>query len=168
MCIGGVAMVSAVRSGSNTDILEFTDRGTQIVNGEKELGKDAFLQLLVAQMQHQDPFNSQDPTKYVEQMATFSMLEQMTNLNKNVELLVNVNSGGLINSALANTTSAIGKEVEVEMPVEGDTDGATTKYSGVVKSTFIQDGRVYMEVEVEGGLIKEFPYESLVKIGSSK
>lgn len=159
-------MISAVRSGSTTDILAFTDRGTQIVSGEQELGKDAFLQLLVAQMQHQDPFNSQDPTKYVEQMATFSMLEQMTNLNKNVEMLLSVSSGALINSALANTTSAIGKRVEVEIPIEGDVEGATEKYNGVVKSTFIQDGRVCMEVELEDGVVKEFPYECLVKIGS--
>lgn len=160
-------MISSVSRSSSDSIIELTDRGTKVVRGEQTLGKEAFLQLLVAQMQHQDPFNSQDPTKYVEQMATFSNLEQMTNLNDSMELLLSVNSGMLINSALTNTTNAIGKVVELEVPVEGSgTD--TEKYSGVVKSTFIKEGSVYMEVELEEGIVKEFPYESLIKISNTK
>ena len=45
------------------------------------LGKDAFLQLLVTQMKYQDPLNPSSNTEYVAQLATFSQLEQMQNLN---------------------------------------------------------------------------------------
>lgn len=45
------------------------------------LGKDAFLQLLVTQMKYQDPLNPSTDTQFVEQLATFSQLEQMQNLN---------------------------------------------------------------------------------------
>lgn len=45
-----------------------------------ELGKDAFMQLLVTQMQYQDPLNPSDNTQYISQLATFSQLEQMQNI----------------------------------------------------------------------------------------
>jgi len=46
-----------------------------------ELGKDAFLQLLVTQMQYQDPLNPNTDTDYIAQLATFSQLEQLQNLS---------------------------------------------------------------------------------------
>lgn len=46
-----------------------------------ELGKDAFLKLLATQMQYQDPLNPNTDTQFVAQLATFSQLEQMQNLN---------------------------------------------------------------------------------------
>ena len=44
------------------------------------LDKEAFLQLLVAQMQYQDPLEPMDNTEYVSQLATFSQLEATQNL----------------------------------------------------------------------------------------
>lgn len=45
------------------------------------LGKDAFLQLLVTQMKNQDPLSPTDNTQYIAELAQFSSLEQMQNLN---------------------------------------------------------------------------------------
>ena len=53
-----------------------TENGTTIVSGNDNSDKDLFLKLLVAQMKNQDPFNSQDPTQYITQLAQFNMLEQ--------------------------------------------------------------------------------------------
>jgi flagellar basal-body rod modification protein FlgD len=46
-----------------------------------ELGKNDFLQLLITQVQHQDPLDPQSDTDFIAQMAQFSALEQMQNLN---------------------------------------------------------------------------------------
>jgi flagellar basal-body rod modification protein FlgD len=46
-----------------------------------DLGKDAFLQLLVTQLRNQDPTNPQDGQEFVAQLATFTQVEQMTSMN---------------------------------------------------------------------------------------
>jgi flagellar basal-body rod modification protein FlgD len=45
-----------------------------------DLGKDAFLKLFVAQLQHQDPMNPMNDSEFMGQMASFSTLEQVSNL----------------------------------------------------------------------------------------
>ena len=54
-------------------------------SANNELGKDAFLQLLVAQMQNQDPLEPSTDTEFVSQLATFSQLEQLQNLTASYE-----------------------------------------------------------------------------------
>jgi flagellar basal-body rod modification protein FlgD len=71
------------------------------------LGKDDFLTLLVAQLQHQDPLNPQDSTEFTAQLAQFSSLEQLGNVNDNLEYLK-------LATAAANNTEAvslIGKQI---------------------------------------------------------
>ncbi len=46
------------------------------------MGKDDFLQLLVTQLQHQDPLNPMDSTGFTAQLAQFSSLEELQNINK--------------------------------------------------------------------------------------
>jgi flagellar basal-body rod modification protein FlgD len=54
---------------------------TSVSNPAAVLGQDGFLQLLVAEMQNQDPLSSsQDPTQSVTQMAQFASVEQLTKL----------------------------------------------------------------------------------------
>lgn len=52
---------------------------------ESGLGKEAFLQLLIAQMQYQDPLEPMDNTEYVSQLATFSQLEATQNLEATID-----------------------------------------------------------------------------------
>lgn len=52
------------------------------------LGKDAFLKLLVTQLQHQDPTKPQGDAEFIAQLAQFSSLEQLTDIAKGVEKLV--------------------------------------------------------------------------------
>jgi len=61
---------------------ENMDKGNEKAN---ILGKDAFLNLLVTQLRNQDPLNPMDDKEFISQMAQFSTLEQMQNLDKNLQ-----------------------------------------------------------------------------------
>ncbi|MFQ5737351.1 MAG: flagellar hook assembly protein FlgD [Thermodesulfobacteriota bacterium] len=55
--------------------------GKAAAKAQDAMGKDAFLKLLVTQLQNQDPLNPADNTEFVAQLAQFSSLEGITNLN---------------------------------------------------------------------------------------
>ena len=63
---------------SATQITKVEDMSKKADNGQ--LGKDQFLKLFVAQLQHQDPMNPMNDNEFMAQMASFSTLEQVTNL----------------------------------------------------------------------------------------
>lgn len=89
--------------------------------GNNALGKDAFLRLLVTQLQHQDPTAPMDNTEYVSQLAQFSSLEQMQNMTSAINNLLESQQ----QTQLMNYTTFIGKEVEWhEITDELDEDGS--------------------------------------------
>ena len=49
------------------------------------LGRDAFLQLLVTQMSHQNPLQPQEDGAFIAQLAQFSSLEQLTNIDSTLK-----------------------------------------------------------------------------------
>jgi flagellar basal-body rod modification protein FlgD len=51
------------------------------------LGKDAFLRLLVTQLQHQDPTKPQADAEFIAQLAQFSSLEKLTQIADSVDAL---------------------------------------------------------------------------------
>lgn len=73
----------------------------------KTMGKDAFLKLLITQLQHQDPLNPADSTEFTAQLAQFSSLEQLSNVNENLAELKLYQAS--INNAQA--VSFIGKDI---------------------------------------------------------
>jgi flagellar basal-body rod modification protein FlgD len=153
---------------STTSTTSVTDRGTKIVTGT-ETDTDLFLKLLVAQMQNQDPFDTQDPTEYVTQLAQFSMLQELQSINSNVEYVMEINNALLTNSAMSDAASLIGKQVEAYAPNSaGEYDGET-QTSGVVESASIKDGIVYLSIRDEdtGNLI-DVEYAALIKVESTQ
>ena len=138
------------RSASNSAIGK-TENGTYIYDSATKTDKNLFLKMLVAQMTNQDPFNSQDPSEYISQLAQFNTLEQMMSLNDSMSYLVNLGNSMLVNNA-----------VEVSVANE---KGDYENFNGKVKSASIKDGVVYLELELKDtGEIKEVPYSSLTKI----
>jgi len=79
----------------------------------KALGKEDFLRLLVAQLQNQDPLNPADPTQFTAQLAQFSSLEQMFNMNETLEGLGSLSGDMERLSALG----LIGREVVADSDI---------------------------------------------------
>jgi flagellar basal-body rod modification protein FlgD len=73
--------------GGLTPIPTKTDPGSQIQSDKSSLGKDDFMTLLVAQLQAQDPTNPMDAQDFSAQLAQFSTVEQMFNVNDNLVAL---------------------------------------------------------------------------------
>ena len=82
---------------------------TTPASAQQPLGKEDFLKLLVAQLSAQDPLNPMDSREFTAQLAQFSALEQMTNVNSTLEELVTAQQ------AMGNSSmiSLIGKLVDI-------------------------------------------------------
>ncbi len=99
--------VSAIGSASDAGLVSS-------LAGSKTMGKDEFLQLLVAQLQNQDPLNPDDPTEFVAQLAQFSSLEQQFTMNDNLLKVVESSANferqtalGLIGKQVAGKSSSV-------------------------------------------------------------
>jgi flagellar basal-body rod modification protein FlgD len=93
-------LINSISAGSST---------TTTKTPTKELDKDAFMMLLVAQLQHQDPTQAQDSNAMMQQMTSFSSLEQMQNTNKLLEG-IQLQNQGLFQ---AQSSSLVGKRIRV-------------------------------------------------------
>ncbi len=60
---------------------------TKQAKDKSSLGKDDFMKLMLAQMQHQDPLSPQDSTEYLSQLAQMSSLEELQNMNESMKNL---------------------------------------------------------------------------------
>jgi len=99
-----------------------TYAGTGTASGPSgaKLGKDEFLKLLVAQLRNQDPTNPSRPEEFAAQLAQFSSLEQLINVNETLSAQAEANAAmaqALNNSAAVNvlgrTVLALGDSVQV-------------------------------------------------------
>ncbi|MBQ4377827.1 MULTISPECIES: flagellar hook assembly protein FlgD [unclassified Treponema] len=94
--------------------LDFELREGRIAS--RELGKDDFLKLLMAQMTNQDPTSPMENTEFIAQMAQFTSLEQMTNMSNNFEKMA-----AMINSSEAQ--SMLGRTVQIDLGADQSTTG---------------------------------------------
>ncbi|WP_312097885.1 flagellar hook assembly protein FlgD [Niallia sp.] len=100
--------------------------------GSSSLGKDDFLKILITQLQNQDPSNPMDDKEFIAQMAQFSSLEQMQNLNTSMTNLISLQT----QSNLISYGQFMGQEVNWSK-VETDEAGNSTTTSGIGKVTSI-------------------------------
>lgn len=128
-----MAIIQAVEDGklvdtsaSATSQSSKTTR-TQANNG---LDKDAFLQLLVAQMKYQDPLEPTENTEYISQLATFTQLEETQNMENTLKQ--------------SQANDLVGKQVILK--VTSSVTGETSYVSGQVDYVIHENNETYLSV----------------------
>ena len=96
------------------------------------LGKDDFLQLLVAQMKYQDPMEPTSNTEYIQQYATYSELEQMMNMSETMDL--------------QRASGLVGQMVCVEFTTEAGIDRVV---EGIVDYVYYESGTPFVSINGE-------------------
>lgn len=134
-----------VSTKTNMQLNKTTDRGTPIVKPGEEMNKNSFLQILAAEMAHQDPTKPQDTTAYITQLSQFASLEQMANLNTTMRL--------------TGAQNLNGKFVALDVR-----DSSGLQETGVVRSVFKRNNEVYITVEDGYGKVKEYEYGQVTDI----
>jgi flagellar basal-body rod modification protein FlgD len=105
---------------------------TEATGTNGQLGKDDFLKLFVAQLQHQDPLKPMEDKEFMGQMASFSTLEQVAKLATANEKLAT-------SLSLSGSLGFIGRTVTY-------TDAAGVSKSGVVERVQTTEGKVSLTV----------------------
>jgi len=98
-----------------------------------ELGKESFLRLLVTELRHQDPTRPMEDREFIAQMAQFSSLEQMRNMNQEMRNLIR-------SSQSSEAYSLLGKNIEAFNPANN------TRVTGIVSSIRIQNDQFTLMV----------------------
>jgi flagellar basal-body rod modification protein FlgD len=106
-----------------------------------DLGKDAFLKLLVTQLQNQDPINPTSNEQFVAQLAQFSTLEETQAVNENLVALALLQQGNALMDQLTNSSALIGKGVRYTHPT------TLESVQGVVDSVKIEDGAAVLRID---------------------
>ena len=114
----GVESVSSATSAT-------TSSNATTAANKAALDYDTFLQLLIAQMQNQDPTDPMDSSEQIAQLATFSQVEQTIETNKNLEALLQSNSLSQAGAIIGKTVSSLDGEVSgIVKEVQIMSDGA--------------------------------------------
>ena len=85
----------------------------------QELGQDAFLKLLVAQMKYQDPSNPANGTEFLAQTAQFTQVEKLTQLARDQQDLVKVQQ-------MLGASSMVGRSITYAGPTGADVTGVVS------------------------------------------
>ncbi len=125
-----MAIIAPVENGQ---IVE-TESSTSLAKSSSStssssLDKEAFLQLLVAQMKYQDPLEPTSNTEYISQFATFSELEQMQNMSASMDLS---RASGLVGQTVYMKTTS--------------SSGDTSYVEGRVDYVYYENGKAYLSI----------------------
>ena len=122
-----MASIAQVKDGQVLESVSNLQKETKAANSS--LDKDAFLQLLVAQMKYQDPLEPTSNTEYISQLATFSELEEMQNLTSGM--------------TLQRASGLVGQYVFMKVT---DSSGNTTFPEGTVDYVVYENNKAYLSI----------------------
>ncbi len=121
----------------------------------EEMGEDTFMQLLVTQLQNQDPLNPTQNEEMIAQLAQFSSLEQLSELNDNILGLAVLQQSNALMEQLTSSSALIGQSVKYVDPTTGDEGW------GTVGSVKIVDGLAVLSID--GG---DVPLANVLEVGT--
>lgn len=140
----------AVSLTGSADVPQSADRitaGQQRNINKSILGKDDFLKLLVTQLRYQNPLQPMEDKEFISQMATFSSLEQMQNMNTTIGSLADsINNQWLPQMMVREAGQMVGREVGY---LNLDEAGELQILAGIVDSVIIQMGIPYLIIDGE-------------------
>ncbi len=127
--------------------------GSLAAHGRQELGRDAFMQLLVKQLEHQDPLSPTGQEEFIAQLAQFSALEEMRGVNENLVALAMLQQNNALMAQLTDASALIGKSVVYLDQESGN------ELSGTVESVKLQDGLAVLRIDG-----KDVPLSSVIEV----
>jgi len=134
---------------------ENSSAGSMTVGKNENWGRDEFLNLLIAQLKHQDPLNPMESTDFTAQLAQFSSLEQLDNINENLEYLqlyqASANNAQAV-SFIGKSVTALGDSITVN---DGSAEDIHFALEDDAKEVTVN---IY---DASGDLVKTFDSDSL-------
>ncbi|WP_052085832.1 flagellar hook capping FlgD N-terminal domain-containing protein [Clostridium sp. HMP27] len=150
-----MAETTGINTQNQTYSSTKTNRGTKIVKAGGELDKNAFLQILAAELTNQDPLSGgKDGTEYVAQMAQFANLEQMTNMNTSMNFS---GASGLIGKTVMIDSLNDKGEYHVGTVTGVSKDGSAVRVN-------VNVGKIKLEDGTEIDDIRQFMYSSIIEV----
>ncbi|KAB0548713.1 flagellar hook assembly protein FlgD [Pseudomonas argentinensis] len=137
-----MSTVDGIGSSSALDKYQLKQDGTQ----NKELGKDQFLNLLVAQLNNQNPLEPQGNGEFIAQLAQFSTVEGVEKLNSSMETILS----GYQSSQALQASSLVGRKVIVPVDKAVVDTSESFKASAVLPTS---SSNVYVNVYDSAGTV---------------
>jgi flagellar basal-body rod modification protein FlgD len=121
-------------------------QGQERKTGQSNLGKDEFLRILMTQLEHQNPLKPMDDKEFIAQMATFSSLEQMVNMNETLDKFTEAQSL----ASQFKHSELIGKNISWQKDA-GDDGSSSADQLEESKAIAIHFDKGAVRVELEDG-----------------
>ncbi|MBQ7955814.1 MAG: hypothetical protein IJ282_08685 [Lachnospiraceae bacterium] len=124
-----MALIQQVVDGQFVESSSQASLAASSASGSNGMDKEAFLQLLVAQMKYQDPLQPTSNTEYISQYAQFSQVESLQNMSASMDL--------------QRASAMVGQEVYVQTTGK---NGEDTLIQGKVEYVVFENGKPYLAI----------------------